>query len=170
MVQTHLQVLFDSQARKDVVVLGHKTHAFCHQPVGCETRNVVAVEQDVATPNLDLPEDCFEKSRLTSAVWPDNSDQFALSGSERALVENVHTREVASRQVLHLDNEWRFDVTHLFPSFFGARFARVTGAGSETSVSASASAAISAAVTVFAVLFPEGALCRPVTTPKSVSI
>src|SRR5690606_7468296 len=88
-----------------VVRLRHEADAARHELVRPQTRDVLALEPDRALANVHLSEDRLQQGRLAGPVGPDDADELALRGGERAPVEDVHARQVAGDEVDDLDDD-----------------------------------------------------------------
>ena len=114
LVDTHLEVFFNSQTREDVIGLGHHADTACDQLVGFQPGDVFSQQRNRATTDIHLAEDCFEKRRLPGPVWSDDANQFTVVRGEIAVFKNVDTGQVASGQVGDIDNVGLRG--HCFPS------------------------------------------------------
>ena len=92
LIEPHLKVFFDRQAGEDVVILRNHPHAPVDELVRLQSGDIFAHQQDLTIANFHLTEDRLQQRRLTGTVRADDTDQFALAGSQGAPVQDVHAR------------------------------------------------------------------------------
>ena len=79
----HLEVLEDGHPREDPASLGGVADADHDELVGSGPRDVLALEDDVATARVEQAADRLEGRRLAGAVRPDQGHDLALLDRER---------------------------------------------------------------------------------------
>jgi hypothetical protein len=103
LVETHLKVLFDCEAGEDVVGLWDEANAASDELVCLESRDVVTVEGNAPTANVDKSEDCLEEGGFSGTVRSDDANEFTLVGIKVGSVKDVDSWQVAGEEVFCLD-------------------------------------------------------------------
>src|SRR5206468_8985833 len=98
-----LQVLSHGEVREDATVLGHEADAPARDTVGRPSRDVRAVEEDLAPVGRGEADDAPERRRLAHAIAPEDAHGLALVDLEAHPEQNL-AQVIARVEVPHLEH------------------------------------------------------------------
>ena len=96
-------VLIYSAVRQQTIILEDNPQLTPHirNLLGCQRQNIYTINKNAARSRQNLPEQHFDKGRLTSAAWSYNKDEFAWFNMYVDILQGYGASRVNLADILH---------------------------------------------------------------------